>query len=63
MKIEFLSASGANVYEQCALRYYAKYILGKKSGVPELAVLHLNFRPQYELGVKLLRGFCLIENV
>ncbi len=32
MNIEFLSASGASVYEQCPLRYHAKYILGKKSG-------------------------------
>lgn len=32
MKCDFLSASGANTYEQCPLRYYAKYELGKKSG-------------------------------
>jgi CRISPR/Cas system-associated exonuclease Cas4 (RecB family) len=32
MKCEYLSASSASTYEQCPLRYYAKYELGKKSG-------------------------------
>ena len=57
MKIEFLSASGANVYEQCALRYYAKYILGKKSGVtPAIGAgliahkaLELYYRPDFNM--------------
>lgn len=53
MKCEFLSASGANVYEQCPLRYYAKYELGKSSGTtPQIGAgllahkaLELYYRP------------------
>lgn len=59
MKIDFLSASGANVYEQCPLRYYAKYILGKKSGsTPAIGAgliahkaLELYYRPDFDMNI------------
>lgn len=59
MDIEYLSASGASVYEQCALRYYAKYILGKKSGsTPAIGAgliahkaLELYYRPDINLSI------------
>lgn len=59
MKIEYLSASSANVYEQCPLRYYAKYVLGKKSGsTPSIGAgliahkaLELYYRPDFNMGI------------
>lgn len=59
MEIEFLSASGANVYEQCPLRYYAKYVLGKKSGTtPSIGAgliahkaLELYYRPDFNMNM------------
>lgn len=57
MKCEMLSASSVKIYEQCPLRYHAKYELGKKSGsTPQIGagliahkILELYYRPDSKL--------------
>lgn len=57
MKCEMLSASSVKLYEQCPLRYHARYELGKKSGsTPQIGagliahkILELYYRPDSKL--------------
>ena len=57
MKCDLLSASRANLYEQCPERYYARYELGKKSGSTAAIgagliahkALELYYRPDFNM--------------